>query len=47
MILAVWRKWIEQGQWWWLAVLAAVLLADVLIGTWLIGQELRLLRASW
>lgn len=47
MIVAVWRKWVERGQWWWLAVLVAVMLADVLIGGWLITQELRLLREAW
>ena len=47
MIFAIWRTWVERGQWWWLLILGAVLLTDVLIGSWLIGWELRLLKEAW
>jgi len=44
VVIAIWRKWVEQGQWWWLALIAAVLLADVLIGSWLLAWEIRTLK---
>ena len=44
MIIAAWRRWVDSGQWWWLAVLAGVLLADVVIGSWLLAYELELLK---
>jgi hypothetical protein len=39
----MWRRWVEQGQWWWLALIAAVLALDVFVGSWLIAWELRVL----
>jgi len=47
VIFAIWRTWVERGQWWWLAVLAAVLLADVLIGSYILSLELQLLKEAW
>ena len=47
MIVAIWHKWVEQGQWWWLALIGVVLLLDVLIGSWLIAWELKLLKEAW
>ena len=47
MIFAMWHRWVDTGQAWWLLVLAGVVLIDVLVGSWLIAQEVRLLRAAW
>jgi len=47
VIVALWRTWIERGQWWWLALIAAAMLLDVFIGSWLIAQELRILKEAW
>ena len=47
MIFAAWHRWVDTGQAWWLLVLVAVVLLDVLVGSWLIAQEVRLLRAAW
>lgn len=47
MIIAAWRRWIETGQWWWVLVLAAVVLVDALIGSWLIAKELQLFKDAW
>lgn len=47
MISAIWRRWIERGQWWWLALLGVVLLADIIIGSWLIAWELKLFKELW
>lgn len=47
VIFAMWHRWVETGQAWWLLVLAGVVMVDVLVGSWLIAQELRLLKAAW
>lgn len=47
MIFAIWRTWVERGQWWWLVLLGVVLLLDVLIGSWLIAWELRIFKEAW
>ena len=47
MIVALWHRWTQSGQWWWLLVLGSVLLADILIGSWLIAWELKLLKEAW
>ena len=47
MLIAIWHRWTQSGQWWWLALLAGVLLVDVLIGSWLIAWELKLLKEAW
>lgn len=47
MIIALWHRWVEQGQWWWLLLIGGVLLLDVLIGSWLIAWEIRLLKEAW
>ena len=44
MIVAIWHRWVQSGQWWWLLVLGSVALMDILIGSWLISQELRILK---
>ena len=44
MLIAIWRTWVERRQWWWLALMGAVLLLDVFVGSWLIAWEIRLLR---
>jgi hypothetical protein len=44
VIVALWHRWVSSGQWWWLALLGGVLIVDVLIGSWLISQELRILK---
>ena len=40
MLIAIWRIWVERRQWWWLALLGAILIADVAIGSWLISWEI-------
>jgi hypothetical protein len=47
VIIALWHRYVTQGQWWWLALLGGVLLLDVLIGSWLIAWEIRLLKEAW
>jgi hypothetical protein len=44
LIFAIWRNWIERGQWWWLALLCAVVLTDIFVGSWIISKELQLLK---
>lgn len=46
MIIAIWQRYVT-GSRWWLILLAGVLLADVFIGSWLISQELRILKEAW
>jgi hypothetical protein len=47
MLIAVWKRWVDSRQWWWLALLGGVLIVDALIGSWLIAQEIRLLKEAW
>ena len=47
MLIAIWHRWVQQGQWWWLVILGAILLVDALIGSWLIAKEIELLREVW
>lgn len=44
MILAAWKRWMDTGQAWWILVLCAILVLDVLVGSYIIGWELRLLK---
>ena len=47
MIYALWGRWRLGGQWWWLALIGAVLLLDIFIGSWLIAWELKILKEAW
>lgn len=42
MIFAIWRTWVERRQWWWLALIALVILADLLLAAFIIKLEGRL-----
>ena len=44
MIVALWYRWIQSKQWRWLVITGAVIILDLLIGTWLIAWELRFLK---
>lgn len=43
MIVAIWLRWRQDRRWWWLALIGGVLILDILIGSWLIAWELRVL----
>lgn len=47
MIIALWLRFVDEGAWKWLALAAAIVALDVFVGSWLIAQELRLLREVW
>lgn len=47
MIIALWNRWRTQKQWWWLALLRAVLILYAAIGSWLIAWELEHLWENW
>ena len=46
MIVLLWNRY-RTGPAWWLLVLGAFLLADALIGTWLLSWEIRMLKEQW
>jgi len=47
VIVTLWHRWRLDRNWWWLALLAGVMLLDVVIGSWLIAQELRVFKEVW
>ena len=46
MIIAIWHRYVT-GSRWWLILLTGVLFADILIGSWLLVWELRILKEAW
>lgn len=47
MIVALWHRWTQQRAYRWLVILLALFVVDLLVGSLLIGWELRLLREAW
>lgn len=47
MIWTIWKRWVDSHRWWWLLLLPAIMLLDVVVGTWVIAREIELLRRMW
>jgi hypothetical protein len=47
VIVALWHRWRASRRARWLLLAAAVLTADLFVGSWLLSWEIELLRAAW
>lgn len=47
MIFALWQRWLQHGHFRWLAILMALLVVDLFVGSALVAWEIRLLREAW
>lgn len=47
MIFALWHRWTRDRHFRWIALLLAILVVDLFVGSALIAWEIRLLREAW